>query len=38
MQDDWQWQENKKINLKKEGIYYELWKIWWAICTTGVKE
>ena len=33
---DWHWQESK-IKLKKEGIYYELWRIWWTICTTRIK-
>ena len=27
----------KYLNLKKEGNYYELWRIWWTICTTRVK-
>lgn len=33
---DWHWQ-NYNTKLKKEGIYYEVWKIWWTICTTRVK-
>ena len=33
---DWHWQQNYKI-LKKEGKNYELWRIWWTICTTKVK-
>ena len=33
---DWHWKGyNQK--LKKEGIYYELWRIWWTICTTRIK-
>ena len=35
---DWHWQKLKiKTKLKKEGIYYELWRTWWAICTTTIK-
>ena len=33
---DWHWQDSK-IKLKKEGIYYELWRIWWTICTTRIN-
>jgi hypothetical protein len=33
---DWHWKQNYKI-LKKEGINYELWGIWWTICTTRIK-
>ena len=33
---DWYWQ-NYNIKLKKEGFYYELWRIWWTICITRVK-
>ena len=29
--------EIKKLNLKKEGIDYELWRIWWTICTTRIN-
>ncbi len=45
MNDGW-WlrpKNNKKIkeqktNLKKkEGKDYELWRIWWEICTTRIK-
>lgn len=36
MEVDCHW-DNKKINLKKEGKKYELWRIWWAICTTRIK-
>ncbi len=43
MEADWHWwcnynfYKNKKINLKKEGFYYELWRIWWTICATRTK-
>lgn len=38
MEVDWEWKRNKiKINLKKEGKSYELWRIWWTICTTRIK-
>ena len=33
---DWDWKKNNK-KLKKEGSKYELWRIWWTICTTGIK-
>ncbi len=36
MEGDWYWY-NKKVYLKKEGKYYELWRIWWSICTTRIK-
>ena len=29
--------KNEKINLKKEGKDYELWRIWWSICATRVE-
>ena len=43
MESDWYWWcENnfykKKYILKKEGNYYELWRIWWTICATRIKE
>lgn len=37
MDADWDWKKEKN-NLKKEGNDYELWRIWWEICTTRVKE
>lgn len=38
MESDWHWKKIKNIIiLKKEGVYYELWRIWWAICTTRIK-
>lgn len=36
MDVDWHW-KSKRTNLKKEGKNYELWKIWWSICTTRVE-
>ena len=36
MDEGWHW-SNKKIFLMKEGIIYELWRIWWSICTTRIK-
>jgi len=36
MEVDWHWKK-VRINLKKEGKNYELWRIWWAICTTTIK-
>lgn len=36
MEVDWHWCKNKII-LKKEGKNYELWRIWWTICTTRIK-
>jgi len=33
---DWDWKKYK-IKLRKEGIYYELWRVWWTICTTRIK-
>lgn len=44
MESEWDWHWNakeeklkNKINLKKEGIDYELWRIWWTIRTTRIK-
>lgn len=43
MESEWDWRKstkekiNKKINLKKEGKDYELWKIWWTIRATRIK-
>ncbi len=37
MEVDWHWKSyNKK--LEKEGKDYELWRIWWSICTTRTKD
>ena len=36
MEADWDWLNIK--NKKKEGTNYELWRIWWTICTTRTKE
>ncbi len=30
--------EIKKLDLKKEGKRYELWRIWWTICDTNIKD
>ena len=35
MESDWHWRKNK-IKLKKEGKNYELWNVWWSICTTRI--
>ena len=41
MEVDWHWRrKNTKkriLKIKKEGNYYELWRIWWTICTTRIK-
>lgn len=43
MESEWDWYKSdieklkQKINLKKEGKCYEIWKIWWTIRTTKVK-
>ena len=42
MESDWRVNSenyfySKNLNLVKEGNYYELWRIWWTICTTRVK-
>ena len=37
METDWHW-KSRKNNLKKEGKKYELWRFWWAICTTTIKK
>lgn len=39
MESDWHWKTlnaNKNI-FKKEGINYELWRVWWTICTTNIE-
>lgn len=41
MEVDWHWKSyNKKLELEleKEGKDYELWRIWWSICTTRTKD
>ena len=38
MEVEWDWKKDKKVRLKKEGRNYELWRIWWSICTTRIKE
>lgn len=42
MESEWDWPSAReiiksKLNLKKEGINYELWKIWWTIRATRIK-
>lgn len=43
METEWNWpwwpeyKNKQKINLKKEGINYELWRIWWTIRATRIK-
>lgn len=42
MESEWDWRKAKeiiksKLNLKKEGINYELWRIWWTIRATKLK-
>lgn len=37
MESDWHWLKLEKNNLKKEGINYELWRVWWSICTTRIE-
>ena len=42
MEDGWHWWCNKVFykkyfELKKEGKNYELFRIWWTICTTRIK-
>ena len=40
MESDWHWPCKSKSyikNFKKEGRYYELWRIWWTICATRIK-
>ena len=36
MEVDWHWKSLEK-DYKKEGENYELWRVWWAICTTRIK-
>lgn len=36
MESDWHWKKSN-IKLEKEGEKYELWNIWWSICTTRIK-
>ena len=43
MESEWDWRKSatrklkQKINLKKEGNDYGIWKIWWTIRTTKLK-
>ena len=35
MDTDWDWKSKNNL-LKKGGEKNELWRIWWAICTTRI--
>lgn len=37
MESDWDWISIKNNIIKKEGEEYEIWRIWWTICTTTIK-
>ena len=42
MEAEWHWWckysiYRKHKNLEREGNCYELWRIWWTICTTRIK-
>ena len=42
MESEWDWRKSaieifRKINLKKEGKNYGIWKIWWTIRATKLK-
>lgn len=40
MESEWDWKSIKtkfRCNLRKVGNQYELWRIWWSICTTRIK-
>ncbi len=42
MESEWDWKRIKRDlikekTFKKEGENYELWRIWWTICTTRIK-
>ena len=40
METDWHWwckNNYYEKYLKKEGNYYELWRVWWTICATRIK-
>ena len=37
MDSDWDWNWNKRGNYFIGGERNELWRIWWAICTTRIK-
>ena len=43
METEWDWKRIKKEFIKekifkKEGENYEIWRIWWCICTTRIKK
>ncbi len=37
MDDGWWYKKIDNNIVKKEGINYELWRIWWSICTRGIE-
>ena len=44
MESEWDWLESQRYYLKikenlkrKKELIYELWRIWWTICATGIK-
>lgn len=44
MESEWDWLNKRKIvrskiklRKKKEVKKYGIWKIWWKLCTTGIK-
>ena len=37
MESEWDWKRIKRINKKEGEKNYELWRIWWTICTTRIK-
>ena len=41
MEVEWDWNKERKKEIKlkkKEGKNYELWRIWWTICATRIKD
>ena len=40
MESDWDWKKIKRIKgkIKIGGEKNEIWRIWWTICTTRIKE
>ena len=37
MESEWDWKKNKRVYIRK-GDNYEIWNIWWTICTTRIKK
>lgn len=35
MLSDWDWRSKNKH--EKEKRQYELWNVWWTVCTAGIK-